>query len=162
MHRLARALGALAISALWGVALPVQTEAIPRAEASSLIVHYLRFQTGTSRGQRDPAVVCEIKPLGEAQLYCWTPNDGYTITMLGYPIGNGEGAAKNTDRPRRFRSDERKNKGRLLRGAHYLPYGLVDREGPLTCVSRASGLDCRNAGGHGWHLPRYSGLPRIF
>jgi hypothetical protein len=158
---LARALAALAISGVVAVSLPVRAKATPRAEASR-IVHYLRFQTRTDRGQRYPAVVCEVRPRGEEQLYCWTPNDGYTIAMLGYPIGNGEGAARNTDRPRRFRSDEQKNRGRRLPGAHYLPYGVVEREQALTCVSRPAGLDCRNAGGHGWHLPRYLGLPRVF
>jgi hypothetical protein len=130
--------------------------------ASASTVRYLPFQTRTDRGQRYPAAVCEVRPLGEGQLYCWTPNDGYTITMLGFPIGNGEGVARNTDRPRRFRSDERMNRGRLLSGARYLAEGAVEREGALTCVSRRSGLDCRNAAGHGWDLPRYLGLPRIF
>jgi hypothetical protein len=161
MNMPARAIAVWVISGPWTTALPMPTEGTPRAQASR-IVHYLHFQTGTDRSQRYPAVVCEVRPLGEEQLYCWTPNDGYTITMLGYPIGNGEGAARNTDRPRRFPSDEHKNRGRLLPGSHYLPYGIVERVEPLTCVSRTSGLDCRNAGGHGWHLPRYHGLPRIF
>jgi hypothetical protein len=156
-----RALTALAIAACGASVLAVPARAGPRARASRT-VHYLRFQTGTDRGQRYPAAVCEVRPLGEEQLYCWTPNDGYTITMLGFPIGNGEGAVRNTDRPRRFRSDEQMNRGRLLSGARYLPDRAVEREGVLTCVSRRSGLHCRNAGGHGWDLPRYHGLPCVF
>jgi hypothetical protein len=154
------ALAALAASGFWAVPGAARKAASRGAESST--AKYLRFQTGTDPGQRYPAVVCEVRPLGEEQLYCWTPNDGYTIAMLGYPIGNGEGATHKTDRPRRFRSDERSNKGRLLHGAHLLRYGVVEREGALTCVSRVSGLSCRNAGGHGWKLPRYVGLPRIF
>lgn len=46
-------------------------------------VHYLVFNTGTDPGQTYPAVICTIAPLGEAGLTCWTPNDGYTINLLG-------------------------------------------------------------------------------
>jgi hypothetical protein len=115
---------------------------------------------GRDRGQRFVAVICEIAPLGGQSLYCWTPNDGYTITMLGYPLGSGQ-VLPDSDRPRRLRSNERGNRHHEI-GAAYLPRGVVERYGSFMCVSRASGLTCRNQKGHGWSLPRYRGLPFIF
>jgi hypothetical protein len=162
IRRLTRAitLGVVVAAGFLGPAAQAVSATRLSAEASRT-VRYLQFQTGTDSGQRYPAIICTIAPLGEQELYCWTPNDGYTISMLGYPIGSGQ-VLPNSARPRRRRSDELRNRHRLLRHAHYLPSGFVERYGSFTCVSRASGLNCRNEEGHGWSLPRYVGLPRTF
>jgi hypothetical protein len=171
-HRLRRAAGMLRRLSIVAVVVPlfagtVRTIAAPGVRSqvaegrAARAVRYLRFQTGTDHGQHYPAVICTIASLGEQQLYCWTPNDGYTITMLGYPIGSGQ-VLPNSDRPRRVGADERRNRHRVLRGAAFLQRGAVERVGGFTCISRPSGLTCRNAGGHGWRLPRYVGLPQTF
>lgn len=120
-------------------------------------VHYLRFQTGTARGQKFPAAYCRIATLGEQQLECWTPNDGYTIRLDGLPLGGRRDA-----RPFHASGDSRSHYRLTLRGSRYLPRGVVERYGSFTCVSRASDLTCRNEGGHGYTLPRYVGVPRTF
>jgi uncharacterized protein DUF6636 len=39
-------------------------------------------------------------------------------------------------------------------GARVLRYGAVRAFGPFECTSRRTGLDCTNAGHHGWRLSR--------
>jgi uncharacterized protein DUF6636 len=41
-----------------------------------------------------------------------------------------------------------------LGGRSVLAYGRSRRIGPFLCVSRATGLTCRNRAGHGWFLSR--------
>jgi hypothetical protein len=41
-----------------------------------------------------------------------------------------------------------------LGGRSVLAYGRARRIGPFRCVSRTSGLTCRNRAGHGWFLSR--------
>jgi hypothetical protein len=143
----------LALACLCGLG-PVRAHAAEPAADSTKHVHYLRFNTGTDPGQRYPAVYCWVAPLGEQELGCWTPNDGYTILLPGLPISNGP--------TRPFRAPGHANYHRVLRNSHYLPQGVVEKYGVFTCVSRSSGLTCRNESGRGWLLPRYTGLPRIF
>ena len=81
------------------------------------------------------------------QAYCWTPNDGFTVTM---------GAR---DRPTKGYLEF--NRGSYPRGYPTLRYGWTWREGRMRCTSRRSGLTCTNASGHGWWLGRYVGY-RLF
>jgi len=82
-------------------------------------------------------------------LICWTPNDGFTVSMHRF------------DRPRR--------RYHKLNRSYYDPapgrvlgFGQLAREpGCWTCVSRSSGLICTNRAGHGWWLGRFRGY-RIF
>jgi hypothetical protein len=134
----------------------ISADAARPAVESGKDVHYLRFSTGTDPGHKYPAVYCLIAPLGEQELTCWTPNDGYTIILPGLPIGSKPG----TTRP--FRAPGHANYHRVLRGSHFLRTGVIEHYGVFTCVSRSSGLTCRNEDGHGWLLPRYVGLPRMF
>lgn len=88
------------------------------------------------------------------QLVCWTPNDGFTISMS--PVGLVR--EKNYYQP---------NKGTNL-PARVLPFGrnwfarvaffgLPGRDVVYRCASRGSGLTCANASGHGWWLGRLKG-----
>lgn len=110
-----------------------------------------RFSTPRDPGQTYPAAYCRINS-GEAgeSLYCWTPNDGYTLVM---PT-NGPGA--------RARTEEAQNKGLAPPGHVELGFGETSSAAGFTCTSRSSGLECTNTAGYGWVLPRYKGLPRFF
>jgi len=119
-------------------------------------VHYLRFQTGTDQGQGLPAAVCEVAPLGEGGVECWSPDDGYTLAMGGIRVRSQDALA------RQDRSRTRANYHRTLSGSDYLARGDIERYGSITCVSSTAGLTCHNKDGHGWLLPRYLGKPRIF
>src|SRR4051812_24435997 len=65
---------------------PTPLRAAPTRDADH-VAHFIRFQTGTDPGRTFPAAECRIAPLGEQQLECWSPNDGYTIRLNGYGIG---------------------------------------------------------------------------
>lgn len=103
------------------------------------------FQTGTDPGESAPATFCRIKPSG---LYCWTPNDGFTLFL------DGSGA-------RRLRGDEPTNKDHVPNYSE-LSIGSTRRAYGYTCVSATDGLTCQSRAGHGWDLPRYKGLPTIY
>jgi hypothetical protein len=80
-------------------------------------------------------------------LICWTPNDGFTVSMG--PRGR---AGKTYIRNNRGYHDV---VGRTLRfGQRWASVGFY-------CVSRRTGLTCTNRVGHGWWLGRYRGY-RIF
>jgi hypothetical protein len=81
-------------------------------------------------------------------LICWTPNDGFTVSM--YRFG---GASKEYYRPNKGYHDV---VGRILRFGQWWSV-----RGYWTCVSRQTGLTCKNSAGHGWWLGRYRGY-RIF
>ena len=80
--------------------------------SASAAVHYSTFQTGTDGGQHYPAAICHYYPMDEGELYCWTPNDGYTIALGGYPLGDQKYAP-----PHRLRSEESRNRHRVVPGA---------------------------------------------
>jgi hypothetical protein len=106
----------------------------------------MAFQTDTDSGKEHPAAYCRITT---AELYCWTPNDGYTLRL-------GAG------RPSRVRADEAANKRRLPIGYDRLAFGRTRSRYGFRCTSRPGGLSCQNPAGHGWTLPRYVGLPALY
>jgi hypothetical protein len=83
----------------------------------------------------------------EGSIYCWTPNDGFTvqITYKGYPTKAYYHSNK-SEKPQDYRT---------------LRYGKTFRVGKLRCTSRRTGLTCKNAKNHGWWLGRYVGY-RLF
>jgi hypothetical protein len=81
-------------------------------------------------------------------LICWTPNDGFTVSMLR--VGR---ASKEYYRPNKGYHDV---VGRILRFGQW--WGV---RGYWSCVSRSTGLTCKNRAGHGWWLGRYKGY-RMF
>jgi hypothetical protein len=109
----------------------------------------LRFQTGTDPDQSVPATYCRVGIWGEghAGLYCWTPNDGYSVLL----DGNG---------PDRVRDDEAVNRGHTPTGYPLLGLGHAWSRAGFVCVSGRA-LSCRTANGSGFDLPRYRGLPRL-
>jgi len=103
------------------------------------------------------AAYCDFQPkgaIGEGgepfkanNLLCWTPNDGFYVTMNrsgGAEHGYFEDYFKGTTPP-----------------AATLRFGARWRLGGFRCVSRSSGLTCTNASGHGWWLGRFRGY-RMF
>lgn len=84
---------------------------------------------------------------GFPYLMCWTPNDGFTVTMSarGRP-------SKSYGKP-----------------GYHDPYpGFMLRFGEThtmvrtyTCTSRRTGVTCTNRAGHGWWLGRFRGY-RLF
>ena len=117
---------------------PADTEATPSGET--------QFNTGQDAGQATYAVACSIE---SAALWCWTPNDGFTLAL------------PSSGSPARVRSAESVNRGNQP-AYGTLGFGERWQAGPFSCVSRKSGLTCSNADGHGWTLPRYRGLPAYF
>lgn len=103
------------------------------------------FQTGTDPDKSLPAAYCRIT----SEVYCWTPNDGYTVRL-------GSGA------PFRDKSAEAANKNHLPSGYDVLSPGESRSANGFRCTSRESGLSCVSSGGHGWTLPRYVGLPTLY
>ena len=83
----------------------------------------------------------------EGSIYCWRPNDGFTVQMTyrGYPTKHYSTA----------------NVGERPKGYPLLRYGKTFRVGKLRCTSRRTGLTCKNRRGHGWWLGRYVGY-RLF
>ena len=89
------------------------------------------------------AVYC----VAEGSMYCWTPNDGFTVQM-GYG--------------RATKAYYGSNKGLYPRGYTTLRFGQSRTfYGGIRCSSRHDGLTCRNRAGHGWWLGRWVGY-RIF
>jgi hypothetical protein len=81
-------------------------------------------------------------------LVCWTPNDGFEISMARY--GRPTHDYNPLDR------GDHEVAGRLL--------GFGERwavRGYWNCASRRTGLTCWNRSGHGWWLGRYRGY-RVF
>jgi hypothetical protein len=110
----------------------------------------VEFQTGRDPGQTYPAAHCRIgvrEPAGRT-LYCWTPNDGYTLQL----DSNGS---------QRVRADEGANKGRSP-ASEELGIGETRSVLGFRCISQSDGLRCSNEANHGWHLPRYRGLPSFY
>lgn len=91
---------------------------------------------GTSEGDVPPYV-----------LTCWTPNDGFTISM--------------TRRSKPRFGYMRSHRGYVQNLAGVLQFGDVWRSEPFICTSRNTGVTCVNARGHGWWLGRYIGY-RVF
>jgi hypothetical protein len=82
-------------------------------------------------------------------LYCWTPNDGFSVYMTSYGRVHKTYSRANRDYVDDFAP--------LLRFGH----SWRDRHGRFVCKSRSTGLTCTNARGHGWWLGRYVGY-RVF
>jgi hypothetical protein len=110
------------------------------------------FETGRDPGQRFPAAYCQVaaSDTGAALLYCWTPDDGYTLGL----------GSRGT--PRRLKGDESFNRGRTPGGYATLGVGHRRSGSGFSCISQHFGLTCRDSEGHGWTLPRYVGLPSYF
>jgi hypothetical protein len=125
---------------------PPAAVASPPAETAPTPSGETQFNTGQDAGQATYAVACSIE---STALWCWTPNDGFTVAL------------PSSGRPARVRSAESANRGNQ---SAYGTLGFGERwqAGPFSCVSRKSGLTCSNAEGHGWTLPRYRGLPAYF
>jgi hypothetical protein len=102
------------------------------------------FKTPTDPGESRPAAYCTLR--GDS-LYCWTPNDGYTLELR-------EGAG--FDRV----GDDDANRDREPGGFETLDFGSEAEIGAFKCTSSSSDLTCVDSGGHGFSLPRYHGLPR--
>ena len=82
-------------------------------------------------------------------LTCWTPNDGFTISMR----------RRGT---RVYKTYLGHNKGR--HDPHIgqtLSFGRTWRSNGFRCISQSDGLTCTNLEGHGWWLGRYVGY-RVF
>ena len=108
----------------------------------------IRFHTGRDDGEEAAAAYCSMGAKPVSRLYCWTPNDGFTLRL------DDAGA-------RRIRVGELANRSRTPRYPK-LALGERRRAFGFVCTSRSSGLRCVNNAGHGWDLPRYVGLPRMF
>jgi hypothetical protein len=115
-----------------------ETEPTPSGETE--------FTTGQDAGEATYAAACSIE---STALWCWTPNDGFTLAL------------SSSGRPARVRGAESANRGNQP-AYGTLGFGERWQAGPFSCVSRKSGLTCSNADGHGWTLPRYRGLPAYF
>ena len=82
-------------------------------------------------------VYCGLSdPKLPATLICWRASDGLSLGM------NGRGRA--------LPSPDRNNRGFHQDRARVLAFGQTWQRGPYLCTSRASGLRCANASGHGW------------
>lgn len=93
------------------------------------------------------AAYCGRGDGADIRLVCWTPNDGFTVTM-------GVRA-----KPRKMYLQG--NRGYVQNQARVLRFGRTWRGGSFVCRSRSSGLTCTNRRGHGWWLGRYVGY-RLF
>ena len=124
--------------------------------------------SGTIGGFRTPrrAAYCELQRVfadyyTDPWLYCWTPNDGFTLWL--------DAAA----RPRK--SYDTDNKWNYASSLGLLPYGrsywanadyrqgtgLARGKVLFRCRSRSTGLTCTNRAGHGFWLGRFRGY-RLF
>ena len=84
------------------------------------------------------------------RMICWTPDDGFTVSM------DKRGRARS-----RYVSDNRGFRDPITK--RVLRFGKTWRNSVLgyRCVSRRTGLTCRNRDGHGWWLGRFRGY-RLF
>jgi predicted Ser/Thr protein kinase len=121
---------------------PTEAAPVPEVETERIIA----FQTGTDAGKDLPAAYCQMS---RAQLYCWTPNDGYTLRLTGSGV-------------ERVSADEPGNEGRVPGGYDLLGEEETAEGFGYSCTNRVSGLSCNSTSGHGWTLPRYVGLPTIY
>jgi hypothetical protein len=77
-------------------------------------------------------------------LICWTPGNGYSVSMFARGRASGHSS--------------RPNRGAYQDLAPVLRFAHTWRTGSsFTCTSRSSGLTCRNRAGHGWWLGRNNG-----
>lgn len=118
----------------------------PQDEPSDRGSKGTKFATPANAGAQYPAAYCRVEN-SSAALYCWTPNDGYTLAM-------------DTSRPFRRVPDDELNKGKAPDGYRTLSFGERSSFGDFTCTSGRKNLSCLNLSGHGFSLPRYRGLPR--
>jgi hypothetical protein len=93
------------------------------------------------------AAYCGRDEYRGTNLICWTPNDGFTVTM--------------TLRESPGKTYRRGNRGFVQNLAPVLRFGRTWRGGSFVCRSRTTGLTCVNRRGHGWWLGRYVGY-RLF
>lgn len=93
------------------------------------------------------AAYCGTSEAPPVRLVCWTPNDGFTVTM------------SRRSHPRKAYIPA--NRGHVENLARVLRFGWAWRQEPFVCTSRSNGLTCVNARGHGWWLGRYIGY-RLF
>jgi serine/threonine protein kinase len=115
----------------------------------------LRFQTGTSSGRDEPATYCEVRPgSGESELYCWTPDDGFTVFLGRHAPRGPAGLAAGTLLDA--------NRHRVPAGYSTLGIGERRSGSGFTCESEIGGLTCTNSTGHGWTIPRDTGALRPF
>lgn len=139
---------------------PLQTSTqVPKATTTPVrplstqpVSVFRRFQTGRDEGQELPAAYCQVTTSEDSSglLYCWTPNDGFTLGLR----------LKGT--PRRLIGDQGFNRGRTPGSYPRLSFEDSRSGAGFRCTSRRSGLTCRNSQRHGWTLPRYRGLPDYF
>ena len=95
-------------------------------------------------------------------LNCWTPNDGFTVTLSakgrpkhGYLSVNKSYHSNVVLRRLRFGQSWWANR-RGVEGT-----GIGKGKALYRCVSRSTGLTCKSVGGHGFWLGRFRGY-RIF
>lgn len=103
----------------------------------------------TPQGAAYCAQITDYANEGAYKLTCWTPNDGFTVSMYGW------------GRPtKRY---IRSNRGRHVRRTSFgvLRFGGSWRTEVFRCESQRTGLRCKNDDGHGWWLGRYRGY-RLF
>ncbi|HEX8073370.1 MAG TPA: nuclear transport factor 2 family protein [Thermoleophilaceae bacterium] len=105
------------------------------------------FRTPRDPDEEFSAAYCRLKGGVNAVLYCWTPNDGYTLELR-------EGAGYSRV------PDDDLNRGRAPGGGATLDFGARAKLAPFTCTSSVSALSCVDGDGRGFRLPRYRGLPR--
>jgi len=99
----------------------------------------------------DKAAYCDYVPKGEiveggianprANMYCWTPNDGFYASM------HGSGKARKGYGEKGWQPSTKR----------VLKFGKTWRRGGFHCISRSSGLTCRNTQEHGWWFGRFVG-----
>jgi len=131
---------------------PGTTTAPVRPSSKRSASAFRGFQTGRDGGQDLPAAYCQVTPSDNSSglLYCWTPNDGFTLGL------GREGT------PRRLKGDQSFNRRRTPAGYPRLRFEASRSGAGFRCISRRAGLTCRNSRRHGWTLPRYRGLPDFF
>jgi len=100
-------------------------------------------------------VVAENVLGGSSPLYCWTPNDGFTVRM--YPGGK---VTKSYEKAN-VGSNDRFFAKRLVGFGQHWAFRIAYVGSVYRCSSKATGLTCWNQAGHGWWLGRYRGY-RIF
>jgi serine/threonine-protein kinase len=105
---------------------------------------FKHFQTGITAGRSVAATYCDVS---SSLLYCWTPDDGYTIEI------------PSDGRAQRLRSDKGVNEGRTPGGYSTVAINDTNARNGFTCTSRVTGLSCRSQAGYGFDLPRDVKLP---
>jgi hypothetical protein len=108
-----------------------------------------RLSTPRDPGQPYGAAYCDTRA---ERLYCWTPNDGFTLELA-------DGVVR-----RAGPAEEDVNRGHAPAAYKVVPFGQSRRIGAYTCTSErgTEGLTCNDASGNGWQMPRYQGCPRPF